>query len=267
MSSAMRNLIAVVFLILLLALPVRVAGNEPVLDSIGKEFPVQKSDPDTGRQKVKKVKEEYPCPPHVPDYVCDIIKYFKPLPFTLEEEKQVRINPAVRRKVKTGLYTNVKDYSSYIEEASQRFGVPVPVIVGVINIESGGNPKAKNPKSSAKGLMQTTDGTFSLARKNLERDFGITIRNPLKAKDSILAGTWYLSYVYDWAAQRHPELKKGKHRLGNWERAFLNYYLGPGHEKYLVGRLVRYPNGHVEHLDKAEKYVAKVMTFAEAASG
>ena len=217
---------------------------------------------------VQTVKEgEYSCPEYVPEYVCEIIKFFKPLPFTHEEEKRARTDPVVRKRVRVGLISNIEPFLPYIEKASTLLDVPEPLIISVINTESGGNPKAKNPRSSAKGLMQTIDSTFRLAKNRLREDYGVKISKPLDPKSSIFAGTWYLRYVYDWAVQKHLELMGGRARLENWEKALMNYYLGPGHERYLKGKLVVYPNGHIEKLSTANRYVSKIMTFAETVSG
>lgn len=43
--------------------------------------------------------------------------------------------------------------------AAQRLGIEVDWLLAVIQNESGGNPKIKNPKSSARGLIQFMDST------------------------------------------------------------------------------------------------------------
>lgn len=46
-----------------------------------------------------------------------------------------------------------------IEEAAKKYGIPVDALKTLIYIESKGNPLAKNPGSSAKGIMQFIDST------------------------------------------------------------------------------------------------------------
>lgn len=212
-------------------------------------------------------RKEYPCPDYVPDYVCDIIKFFKPLPFTPEEEEKAATDIKVRKKVRTGLISNIEPFMDHIEEASKLLDVPQPIIISVINTESGGNPKAKNPRSTAKGLMQTIDSTYTMAKNKLKQDYARTISNPYDPRSSILAGTWYLRYVYDWAADRNSILVGGRADIENWKKALMNYYLGPGHERYLEGKYVVYPNGHAEPISNANRYVSKIMRFAETVSG
>lgn len=43
--------------------------------------------------------------------------------------------------------------------AANRYGLPVSYMRTIVQLESGGNPLAKNPSSSAGGLLQFTDGT------------------------------------------------------------------------------------------------------------
>jgi len=251
---------------LLMALSASLSNAEDdLVKYFQKEFVKQQSS--TVASTKPEGQKQYPCPPYVPKHVCDIIQFFKPLPFTYEEEKSSRTDPVVKKRVRSGLISNASPFEKSVKEASRLFDVPEPVIISVINTESGGNPQAKNPRSSAKGLMQTIDSTFSMAKRRLVRDYGVTISHPYDSRSSIFAGTWYLSYVYGWAAKKDPSLVGGRDSLNNWEKALMNYYLGPGHEKYLRGKLVVYPNGHIEQLSNAKRYVTKIMTFAETVSG
>lgn len=93
-------------------------------------------------------------------------------------------------------------YQSYITAASQQYNVPENVIKAVIDVESSGNALAKNPNSSASGLMQLTSGTAA--------SLGVT--NPLDPVQSIDGGTRYLSQMYA--------------QTGSWDNAVAAYYLG-----------------------------------------
>ena len=151
-------------------------------------------------------------------------------------------------------------YRAYILEASRRFRVPAPIIAGVIIQESGGNPRARARDTSAKGLMQTIDATFTLARRELARK-GILIRDPFNPRDSILAGTWYLSYCFDLAARDNPGLSR--RRPGDWARALECYYAGPvwGRNPRPIVYIER--RGRTVVIHKA-RYAERVLTYARA---
>lgn len=55
--------------------------------------------------------------------------------------------------------TIAPDIASIITGAAQRYGVDPQLMMAVAQIESGGNPRAKNPNSSAGGLFQFIDST------------------------------------------------------------------------------------------------------------
>ncbi len=122
-------------------------------------------------------------------------------------------------------YKKLRPFAEIIRTASIHFDVPQEIIGAVIIQESGGNPKAHSPKSSAKGLMQTIDATFELAGKRLA-GLGISIHDPYDPYDSIMAGTWYLSYVFELAKQDYPEYGN-RTRMSTWNKALEYYYAGP----------------------------------------
>ncbi|MBL6851800.1 MAG: lytic transglycosylase domain-containing protein [Alphaproteobacteria bacterium] len=82
-------------------------------------------------------------------------------------------------------------YGSFIAEASQRFGLPASWLRAVMQVESGGNPKAVSPKG-AMGLMQLMPDTWSTLRLqyHLRGD-------PLDPHDNVLAGAAYLRALFD----------------------------------------------------------------------
>ncbi len=87
-------------------------------------------------------------------------------------------------------------WRSHIEEASRRFGVPVPWIERVMVAESGGrtlwNGRPTVSHAGAMGLMQLMPGTWAEMRRRL----GLG-RDPHAPRDNILAGTLYLRLMYD----------------------------------------------------------------------
>ncbi|MES9902650.1 MAG: transglycosylase SLT domain-containing protein [Sedimenticola sp.] len=117
-----------------------------------------------------------------------------------------------------------------IKRATAEFNVPEAVIGAVILQESGGRPDARAKGSSAKGLMQTIDATFALARKHLAKR-SIDINDPLNAEHSILAGSWYLDFCFSLAAKSFPAYHD-RTQLAHWERALEFYYAGPKWGKY-----------------------------------
>ena len=116
-------------------------------------------------------------------------------------------------------------YKDLIHKASVQFDVPEKIIGAVILKESSGNPRAKAKTSSAKGLMQTIDDTFAFCKQNL-LNLGVEIDNPYDPEDSIMAGTWYLSFVFELARQDFPTYNDRKDPK-QWKKALEYYYAGP----------------------------------------
>ena len=149
---------------------------------------------------------------------------------TLEAAR--RIPEAYRREHRAyghgpeGWARRLEPYRPWIDEAARRFDVPPAVIRAVILQESGGDAKAQAKGTSAKGLMQTIDATFALAREALAGD-GLHVENPLTPRDSILTGSWYLAYCFDLAARDHG-ITADRKTPRTWRRALEYYYAGPG---------------------------------------
>lgn len=87
-------------------------------------------------------------------------------------------------------------WRSHIEEASRRFGVPVPWIERVMVAESGGRTlwhgRPTVSHAGAMGLMQLMPATWAEMRLRL----GLG-QDPHAPRDNILAGTLYLRLMYD----------------------------------------------------------------------
>ena len=103
-------------------------------------------------------------------------------------------------------------WQPYIEEASQRFGLPQNWIRAVIRIESGGRTvllgQPITSAAGAMGVMQLMRQTYDEMRER--HDLG---PNPYNVRDNILAGTAYLRQLYT--------------RYG-YPRLFAAYNAGPG---------------------------------------
>ena len=160
---------------------------------------------------------------------------------------------------KKNLLDRLLPFERYIEEASILFSVPKEIIGAVILQESGGDPNAKAKDTSAKGLMQTIDSTFLLAKSSLKRK-GIIIKDPLVPRDSILAGTWYLSQCFQMAKDDSITACP-RHETKCWRKALEYYFAGPGWGRDPRPILYIQRQGKIVKIHKA-KYSDGVLQYA-----
>jgi len=82
-------------------------------------------------------------------------------------------------------------FAAFVDEASQRFAIPMNWILSVIKVESAGDVHARSPKRAI-GLMQIMPATWAELREryNLGND-------PYDPRDNVLAGTAYLRELLD----------------------------------------------------------------------
>lgn len=194
------------------------------------------------------------------DYPSDIMR--RPIVTKkqlLKVPEKYRKTHQVYKSGSEGWITKMKPYESWINEASQTFNIPVPIIQAVIMQESSGNPKAKAKTSSAKGLMQTIDGTFEMARQGLAKQ-GINVTDPLNARDSIYAGSWYLAHCYS-LVENDFTVTESRTELTAWIKPLEYYYAGPTWGKNPKPIVHAYFNGKTLKIDKA-KYSDGVMAYA-----
>jgi murein DD-endopeptidase MepM/ murein hydrolase activator NlpD len=100
-----------------------------------------------------------------------------------------------------GQWAGVERWSSYVNEAAARYGVPANLIKAVMRLESNGNATAISPQG-ATGLMQVMPGMHGLSRQQL-----------LDPRTNVLKGAEILKANYD--------------QYGSWETA-VGAYLGFG---------------------------------------
>jgi soluble lytic murein transglycosylase-like protein len=106
------------------------------------------------------------------------------------------------------LQVNASDYSGIVKRYSSKYGISEEMIHAVINVESGGNAKAKN-KDGSYGLMQLQYGTavvmgFKGSRVDL-----------LKPEVNISLGVKYLRYLLDMFGSENMALDAYNRGWGN----------------------------------------------------
>jgi hypothetical protein len=133
----------------------------------------------------------------------------------------------------------LKPYLPLIQQAAEKYGVPPQLVAGVIQQESGGNPKAVS-KTGAQGLMQIEPGTG--------KDLGL--KDAFDPAQNIDAGTKYLKQLYEQTAD--PATKKG-----DWQKTLIGYNAGPG----VLQDPIAAAEGFFGARDYADKVLANYQNF------
>lgn len=145
---------------------------------------------------------------------------------TIPAKKAPGINSASIVNNKMSLVDRLRNYESYVAEASEKFGVKDSLIKAVIAAESSARPDAQSPKH-AKGLMQLIDSTAT--------EMGV--KNVWDPRENILGGAKYLKQLLE----RHD---------GDETLALASYNAGPGAVK---------KHGGVPPFNETKQYVARVI--------
>ena len=82
-------------------------------------------------------------------------------------------------------------FADFVEQAARRFGIPTHWVRAVIQVESGGDVRARSP-NGAMGLMRIMPATWAELR--LRFSLG---DDPYDPHDNIIAGTAYLRELHD----------------------------------------------------------------------
>jgi hypothetical protein len=184
------------------------------------------------------------------------------LPFSSQEENLARHQGVHARTFQDRFDVRLAPYETTIDTASRRFDIPRVLLQAVIMAESGGNPKARAGITSAKGLMQTIDSTFSMARAGLsERGFHIP-DNPFDPEASIMAGAWYLDRMYHQALSDGKMAKEDRKDIDSWRYPLEYYYAGPGKGIRAENKIQVYSNGESRIIDK-RAYSGKIQSWAK----
>lgn len=103
--------------------------------------------------------------------------------FGFTKESEFETTPKENLKLSASGSALAKEKAPMLAELEKQYGLPSGYLNDVISYESGWNPKAKNPKSTAEGLGQFTKAT--------QKTYGLT--DPTDVDASIIATARYAS--------------------------------------------------------------------------
>uniref|UniRef100_A0A7V4DH95 Lytic transglycosylase domain-containing protein n=1 Tax=Candidatus Caldatribacterium californiense TaxID=1454726 RepID=A0A7V4DH95_9BACT len=142
-----------------------------------------------------------------------------------EIERRFGVRSPGRVETRAAGSSSSPSFEEVIAECAEKYGVSPALVRKLIQVESGGNPRAVSPKG-AMGLMQLMPETC--------RDLGVV--NPFDVRENIEGGVRYLRGLLD--------------RFGSLELALAAYNAGPG-------RVREY--GGVPPFKETQEFIRKVL--------
>lgn len=89
-------------------------------------------------------------------------------------------------------------FQDWIEIACAIYGVSPDIICSIIELESGWDAEAVNPRSGAQGLMQIAPGTWEAQVSELCKQYHVKKDfNPLDRYDNVCVGAYLLSSLFE----------------------------------------------------------------------
>jgi hypothetical protein len=147
---------------------------------------------------------------------------------TLEPKYLMDILPTDNKVIKR-LKAKCFKFDRGVRDVAFIFDIPEPVFYGLIYHESGCDPKAKNPKSSARGLTQMIDATWDWSKGHVNKGFNLALRDRNIPDDSMMAGGWYLNHLFMVAERINGKEKMlSRKDLASWKIPLQYYYAGEG---------------------------------------
>lgn len=123
-----------------------------------------------------------------------------------------------------------------IAEAAKRVGIDPAFLVPIANSESGFNPNAKAPSSTAGGLFQFTDGTWDAYLKKYGPKHGLA---PNTSKFDPWANAVIGAELIKENSDTMSKFKGSKATVGD---AYLAHFLGPGGARKFITAMNKDPN-------------------------
>jgi len=136
-----------------------------------------------------------------------------------------------------------KAIEAYDEFANvfKKVGATAKDLLPIIQVESGFDPTAKAPTSTATGLMQPIEGTFELMRKELNLELGAS---PTSIEAGLRTGVGYLAKMLESS--------------GTLEEGLRKFYMGPKSK----GLDSEKADAYIDLIDRAAEMVARRMEQA-----
>jgi soluble lytic murein transglycosylase-like protein len=157
--------------------------NSPTPSQYPTSTPAQQYQP-TSTQRPTIVQQYQPTPTQRPTNMPT------PTPSPIQEFYR---NPAIASGIQNnqGFKNNYENISNAIQQAAKEFNIPVNLLTDIAYKESSFDPNTSSKTTTASGLFQFTDPTWTDAKKYFGNN--IDKKNPL---DAARAAAWFISRKY-----------------------------------------------------------------------